>query len=577
MHGSARLRKWAAGRTLKTNPPFIAWSLKSLAGNLKNLARRLKTLAGSPKPLGLRRPGPANSGQLGLRFVTLISTVSNRSATSRRRNRRNALMGWSMVWPLLGLALAYLGMGWAIRAWNHSLLADGSSGVQTAAGAAAATPIAMQSQRPHALTWLEDEKRSIHLLIRHLDLAQSRVDVDWHIRDFDEPTQLKLYALTQIAQRGLKIQMRLDFADSIERHQEAQKRLWLSDLARAGIEIREPRFPRLRIQVRKFWTRAPDSSVTLHAPRWLQTQWNRLFQFQAGRSMQWIFDNKKWLISSRADSRSALFIEGEVVRGAVAGFTQAWVLASTARTPSHNPQPTSWTPEQRHSLQANWSRWVRHVRQPQLARALDDQRRLCKDMLMAIEPASTAEAKRLIPRLLFNQAQRTRTELRLEFPHLSLQEAGLDLFQGLTQRKTPSRVLMSPLDRATHPASVALGMSRLQHLSLTQTHVALQGRQSALPQHYLWSSDQQVLAYGNFNLRRQSSRAEPEMIVMCRQSSALVQDAQLQFEARWAQATTVLRAGVTENQPAWWSNASWEQKAFLIGIYPIAHWLDANL
>ncbi|GEM_PF-3784697 len=479
-----------------------------------------------------------------------------------------------MAWPLLGLGLVYFGAAWTLQVWHRSLISETTP---------ARTSISLQSQRPHALTWLEDDRRSIHLLLRQLDQAQSQVDVDWHITGIDEHTQLKLYALTQIAKRGVKIRMRLDFANAIEAEQVSA---WLTELQRAGVEVRSPRFPRLQIGIRRFWTRTPGSIMTLRAPEWLQNKWAQALQFQTGRSVQWIFDNKRWLLSSRADSRSSLFIEGEVVRGAVAGFNSAWAHASYSHTPnqqqraasavtmastSHEPRTT------RFDVQSEWSRWLRHIRQPQLARALNEQRRLCKDMLMAIEPATTPEARRLIPRLLHHQAQRTRAELRLEFPHLSLQDDALDVFQSLTQRKTPARVLMNPLAHASHPASVALGMSRLRHLSLTQTDVSLQSAKPAAPQHYLWMSDNQVLAYGNFNLRRQSTRAEPELLVICRQSSALVQDAQTHFESRWSSATPVLRGGWVEDQTAWWSNASWSQRAMLFGMFPIAHWIDSSL
>jgi hypothetical protein len=416
-----------------------------------------------------------------------------------------------------------------------------------------------------------------------MDLAQSQVDVDWHITRIDEHTQLKLFALTQIAKRGVKVRMRLDFANSIDLE---IANAWRAELQHAGIEVRAPRFPQLQIGIRRFWTRTPGSIMTLRAPDWLQSKWSQALQFQAGRSMQWIFDNKRWLLSSRADSRSSLFIEGEVVRGAVAGFNSAWAHASQSRPVDHRAipvsalsiAPTSSAPRASHfDVQTEWSRWLRHIRQPQLARALDEQRRLCKDMLMAIEPATTPDARRLIPRILQHQAQRTRAELRLDFPHLSLQDDGLDVFQSLTQRKTPARVLMNPLAYASHPASVALGMSRLRHLSLTQTDVFLQSAKLAAPQHYLWMSDNQALAYGNFNLRRQSTRAEPELLVICRQSSALVQDAQAHFESRWSAATPVLRGGWVEDQTAWWSNASWTQRAMLFGMFPIAHWIDSSL
>lgn len=535
---------------------------------------RLEQLERDEIPLGLRRTRPRLAGQLPSRFDKLEVTVSNLTTPSRRRNRRNAWIGWALAWPLLGLALVYFGVAWTLQIWHRSL-----SGEPTSARVA----VSLQSQRPHALTWLEDERRSIHLLLRQLDLAQSHVDVDWHITEVDEQTQLKLFALTQIAKRGVKIRMRLDFADSMDQQHMAA---WQAELQRAGIEVRSPRFPRLQIGIRRFWTRTPGSVMTLHAPAWLQKKWAQALHFQAGRSMQWIFDNKKWLLSSRADSRSSLFIEGEVVRGAVAGFNSAWAHASQSRPVDHRASPvsalsiaptTSAPRSSRFDVQTEWSRWLRHVRQPQLARALDDQRRLCKDMLMSIEPATTPEARRLIPRLLQHQAQRTRSELRLEFPHLSLQDDALDVFQSLTQRKTPARVLMNPLAQASHPASVALGMSRLRHLSLTQTDVSLQSAKQGSPQHYLWLSDNQALAYGNFNLRRQSTRAEPELLVICRQSSALVQDAQAHFESRWSAATPVLRGGWVEDQTAWWSNASWSQRAMLFGMFPIAHWIDSSL
>ena len=444
------------------------------------------------------------------------------------------------------------------------------------------TALTFQSQRPHALTWLEEDRLALHVILRQLDLAQSSVEVDWHIRSFDETTRLQLFALTEIARRGVKVRTRLDFAEALNSDEIA---IWQDELVRSGAEVREPRFPRLRIEVRKFWTRVPNSSATLYAPAGLQRFWNRIFQFQAGRSMQWIFDQKRWLVRSRADSQSALFIEGEVVRGAVKGFAQAWTEASAphpslqALTPNQRTgqRTGSLAAEQRSTEKANWARWLRHLRQPQLIRALQDRRRLCKDMLMAIEPATTLESKRVIPHILKNQAQRTRGELRLEFPHLSVQDSGMDLFQNLTQRKTPSRVLMNSLSQATHPASVALSMSRLHHLSLTQTDLALQSRKVSSPHHHLWLSDQNLIAYGNFNLRRRSLRAEPELMVMCRQSNSLVQDAQVGFEERWKSATPVLRAGVVENQRAWWADATWQQKAYLLGLFPIAHWMDPNL